>query len=77
MHGIRRSDNHGRLVGEGMARARSQGKPLGRPRISDERRRAIIKLHREGVGIHTIARRLGAGTGVVQRVLKELKAGEE
>lgn len=53
----------------GLARARQQGKTLGRPRIGAGTERAIRAARSEGLGINRIARRVGVGVGTVQRVL--------
>ncbi len=57
-------------VKAGLARARSQGKKLGRPRVEVSTERAILKARQKGKGIKKIARELHIGTGTVQRVLK-------
>ena len=57
-------------VNSGLARAKAQGKKLGRPRRDTAKRlTAIRKLRKQGVGINKIARKLGIGVSVVQRVL--------
>jgi DNA invertase Pin-like site-specific DNA recombinase len=56
-------------VNAGLARARAEGKRLGRPRIPAEKEEAIRKARREGKGILKIAREVGVGTAAVQRVL--------
>jgi DNA invertase Pin-like site-specific DNA recombinase len=61
-------------VSAGLARARAQGKTLGRPKNNDAKQRAsVARLRRQGVGILKIARQLGTGTSYVQRVVSELK----
>lgn len=55
-------------VNAGLARARAQGKRLGRPPVKPEIERAIRQKRAQGVGILKIARELGIGTSVVQRV---------
>lgn len=52
----------------GQARARLQGKLIGRPKIDSTKEETIRKLRREGVGIRKIARELCVGVSVVQRV---------
>jgi DNA invertase Pin-like site-specific DNA recombinase len=54
----------------GLARARKEGKVLGRPKSSGATEAAILKLRGEGKGMLSIAKALGVGTSVVQRVLK-------
>lgn len=56
-------------VHAGLARARAEGKRLGRPRIPAEKEEAIRKARAEGKGILKIAREVGVGTAAVQRVL--------
>ena len=57
-------------VKAGLARARKEGKTLGRPRVSEATEAGIHKLRDQGMGILKIARQLGVGTSVVQRVVK-------
>ncbi len=52
----------------GLARARSEGKRFGRPRIGSDIEAAIQAARRKGLGIRKIARDLGTGVSVVQRV---------
>jgi DNA invertase Pin-like site-specific DNA recombinase len=52
----------------GLARAREQNKPLGRPRVAAEVERNIRAALRAGKGIVSTARRLGVGVSTVQRV---------
>jgi DNA invertase Pin-like site-specific DNA recombinase len=54
----------------GLARARKEGKVLGRPKSSEATEAAILKLRGEGKGMLSIAKELGVGTSVVQRVVK-------
>ena len=59
-------------VKAGLERARAKGKTLGRPKVTTpyiERR--IRQQHERGVGIRKIARQMGVGVSVVQRVLAE------
>ncbi len=52
----------------GLARARSEGKRLGRPRISPEVERRISEVRRAGNGIRKTAQLVGCGVSVVQRL---------
>ena len=62
-------------VNAGLARAKAQGKRLGRPRNDNAKQRAtVMRLRGEGVGIGKIARELGVGVSYVQRVVAESKA---
>jgi DNA invertase Pin-like site-specific DNA recombinase len=59
-------------VNAGLARAKAQGKKLGRSRKDTPKRLAAIrKLRRNGVGINSIARQLGIGVSVVQRIVAQ------
>ena len=53
----------------GLARARAQGKRLGRPPISPALKPKVMKLRAKGWGIHRIRKELGCGAGTVQRIL--------
>ena len=59
----------------GLARAREQGtksgKPIGRPRTSSARRRAVIKARNAGRSIRQIAGELRMSTATVQQALRE------
>lgn len=54
----------------GLARARSEGKRLGRPRVNKDVEKRILAKRRSGGTIHGIAAQLGVGVSVVQRVIK-------
>jgi DNA invertase Pin-like site-specific DNA recombinase len=58
-------------VKSGIARARSQGKPLGRPRLSVSQERRIRDLLGVGTGILKTARTVGCGVSAVQRIKAE------
>ncbi|MBP2312985.1 recombinase family protein [Azospirillum soli] len=58
-------------VNAGLARAKAQGKTLGRPKSGDDIEARIRTLRAEGKGILKIAREVGCGVSVVQRVVKE------
>ncbi len=58
-------------VKAGLARARAQGKILGRPRIARATERAIKDARLQGHGIKKIARNLKIGVSTVQRVVHE------
>jgi len=58
-------------VKAGLARARSQGKTLGRPKVDQTIEAEILALRHTGIGQLKIAKTLGVGTGTVQRVLRE------
>jgi DNA invertase Pin-like site-specific DNA recombinase len=57
-------------VKSGLARAKAQGRKLGRPRFDEAKRSAKIRALREqGIGILKIARKLRIGVSVVQRIV--------
>lgn len=58
-------------VRAGLERAKEQGKRLGRPTVSSRVEARIRQKRAQGMGILKIARELGVGTSVVQRVVKE------
>jgi DNA invertase Pin-like site-specific DNA recombinase len=67
-------------VRAGLLRAKAQGtksgKPFGRPRIDSTIEKDIRKaLQRGGAGMHRIADKFGVGTGTVQRIAREMRAG--
>jgi DNA invertase Pin-like site-specific DNA recombinase len=60
-------------VNSGLARAKAQGKKLGRPRNDNAKQRAaVIRLRSEGVGMIKIARQLGVGVSYVQRIASDV-----
>jgi DNA invertase Pin-like site-specific DNA recombinase len=62
-------------VRAGLARARDEGKTLGRPRIDGEVETAIRKALAKGdKGMRKIAVELGVATGTVQRIKGEMAA---
>lgn len=58
-------------VKAGLARARAQGKTLGRPRTPKVVENKILAARQKGKGIKKIARDLGIGVSTVQRVVHE------
>lgn len=56
-------------VKAGLARARAQGKVLGRPKVSPEIEKRVRAARAKGAGMIRIARELAIGTGTVQRIL--------
>ncbi len=58
-------------VKAGLARTRAQGKKLGRPRVAASIERKVHTHRTKGMGIKAIVRKLGIGTGTVQRIVKE------
>jgi DNA invertase Pin-like site-specific DNA recombinase len=51
-----------------VAHAKAPGKSPGRPRINDETEQAIRAALASGAGIRRVAREIGVGTSVVQRI---------
>jgi DNA invertase Pin-like site-specific DNA recombinase len=56
-------------VKSGLARAKSNGKTLGRPKVSPDIEAQIHDLREQGMGILRIGKELGVGTSTVQRVV--------
>jgi DNA invertase Pin-like site-specific DNA recombinase len=56
-------------VNAGLARAKSQGKKLGRPSLSDETKAAIHAGKAEGLSIRAIAVKIGVSVGSVHKAL--------
>jgi DNA invertase Pin-like site-specific DNA recombinase len=53
----------------GIARARAQGKRIGRAPVSAATNEAIRRLRSQGMGIHAIRKALGVGASTVQKAL--------
>ena len=64
-------------VRAGIARARGEGKHLGRPRIDGTIEQAIRSALVEGRGIRKVARECGVGVPVVQRIVKTERTNGE
>jgi DNA invertase Pin-like site-specific DNA recombinase len=58
----------------GLDRARAQGKRLGRPSTPDHVTSRVLELRRAGMGMDRIARELGIGKSVAQRVCQGMPA---
>ena len=58
-------------INAGLARARAQGKTLGRPRVSLKVESKIKKLRSTGKGIRKISKELRVGVSTVKRVVDE------
>ena len=58
-------------VKSGLARAKSNGKTLGRPKVSSDIEDQINALRDQGTGILKIGKELGIGTSTVQRVISQ------
>ena len=61
-------------VRAGLARARADGKILGRPKIAEKTERAVRAAlsRKDRVGLRKIATMLGVGVGTVQRIQREM-----
>jgi DNA invertase Pin-like site-specific DNA recombinase len=55
-------------VNAGLARARAQGKRLGRPQITPIKEAAVRALLADGIGIQKTAKLVGVGVSAVQRI---------
>ncbi|MCH8140762.1 MAG: recombinase family protein, partial [Proteobacteria bacterium] len=55
-------------VNAGLARAKAQGKRLGRPRITKTKENRIRTLLEKGMGMNRVAKTVGCGVSAVQRV---------
>ncbi len=60
-------------VHAGLARARAEGKRLGRPKVAKKTERAILTARASGKGINRIATDLGVGSSTVRRVIEEAR----
>jgi DNA invertase Pin-like site-specific DNA recombinase len=58
-------------VVSGMATARAAGKPMGRPRAEEATVSRIRELRAQGLGIRKVAREVGCGVSLVQRIERE------
>lgn len=58
-------------VKAGLKRAVAQGKKLGRPRVAPSVERKVRAARAKGMGIRSIARKVGIGVAAVQRIVKE------
>ena len=56
----------------GLARARANGKVLGRPKVTGEVEAAVLSSLAAGTGIVRTAREIGCGVGTVQRIRREV-----
>jgi DNA invertase Pin-like site-specific DNA recombinase len=55
-------------VKAGLARARQEGKRLGRPSLPSDKERAVLRLLSKGTGILKTAKTVGVGVSAVQRI---------
>ena len=59
-------------VNAGLARARAEGKVLGRPKVAPKVEAKVKAELKKGMGILKVAKTLGIGTGTVQRIKAEM-----
>jgi DNA invertase Pin-like site-specific DNA recombinase len=55
----------------GLARAKAQGKPIGRPKVNGQVEKKVLKLRAGGMGIKRIAKEAGVAVGTVYRILEQ------
>jgi len=60
-------------VRAGLARARASGVRLGRPKVGADKETRIRELLRQKVGICRVGKKVGVGTGTVQRIRAEMR----
>jgi DNA invertase Pin-like site-specific DNA recombinase len=58
-------------VKAGLARARAQGKRLGRPKVPGRVEKAVLAARDKGTGKRKISKQLGIGVSTVNRILAE------
>lgn len=64
-------------INAGIARAKSQGKKMGRPsKLNDGLRNAVTMLYQKGVSIRDIAKTCTVGIGTIYKVVNDIKAEE-
>ncbi len=56
----------------GLARAKAQGKAIGRPKVNGRVEKKVLKLRVEGMGIKRIAKKAGVAVGTVYRILEKV-----
>jgi DNA invertase Pin-like site-specific DNA recombinase len=62
-------------VRAGLARAKAEGKILGRPRLDALTEHKVHKMLEDGVGMLRIADKLKVSSGTVQRIAREMRPG--
>jgi DNA invertase Pin-like site-specific DNA recombinase len=55
----------------GLARARAQGKAIGRPKVNGQVEKKVLELRSVGMGIKRIAKEAGVAVGTVYRILEK------
>lgn len=57
-------------VKAGLARARAEGKTLGRPNVADAVRDQVLAAKRDGLSVRRIAEEAGVSVGTAKRIIK-------
>ena len=55
----------------GLARAKAQGKAIGRPKVNGQVEKKVLKLRAGGMGIKRVAKEAGVAVGTVYRILEQ------
>ncbi len=55
----------------GLARAKAQGKVIGRPKVNGQVEKKVLELRSGGMGIKRIAKKAGVAVGTVYRILEK------
>ena len=58
-------------VKAGLARAKAQGKTLGRPKVNGDVEKAVLVARKKGTGKRKISKELGIGVSTVNRIIAE------
>ena len=58
-------------INAGLARAKAQGKVLGRPKVNGNTEKAVLAGLAQGTGKRKLAKQLGIGVSTVKRILAE------
>ncbi len=58
-------------INAGLARAKAQGKVLGRPKVNGDTEKAVLAGIAHGTGKRKLAKQLGIGVSTVKRILAE------
>ena len=56
-------------VKAGLARAKAQGKTLGRPKVNSSIEKAVLTARANGTGKRKISKKLGIGVSTVNRII--------
>ncbi len=64
-------------IKSGLARAKAEGRLLGRPKVSTDVERRIREMRQSGHGIRRTAQLVGCGVSVVQRLEQKTRGGKK